>query len=471
MLPVTENYVVWPAVIPADTETEMTFMPAERAFIMNDGAEYSVTIISVNDDETDYYHPSRSTRLNCTARGGALKFTYAFPGEQEHILILEKDGVKLQETTVYSLGADIYGLRPMRGDLHSHSYRSDGQRDPAALAGHYREQGYDFFALTDHNRFYPGGEIDEAYEDTGTGFTRITGEEVHAPGSVIHIVHVGGSRSVADEYVHDREGYERAIAQYEANVPEHVPEAFRGRYARAQWATDRIHAAGGLAIFPHPFWKPGRSRIHNVRDDYAVLLLKSGMFDAFELVGGMQQPDVNRAVAMWADVRAEGYVIPVVGSSDVHGLDRARTFPHRFTIVFAVSAATRDIMQAVKAGMCVAVEADGDGYERQYRAYGSYRLVCYAQFLLSRYFPAQQRICEGEGVAMRAYAMEQADAELIRLHAKLAEDHRARFFGQTPPAALSEKMTGFEEKWRGVHLEGPLTKGSSVDAPPVTRQI
>ena len=71
----------------------------------------------------------------------------------------------LQKFNVFSVGEDLYGLTPLKGDLHSHSYRSDGKRDPADLAGHFREQGYDFLALTDHNRYYPGGEIDDVFKD------------------------------------------------------------------------------------------------------------------------------------------------------------------------------------------------------------------------------------------------------------------------------------------------------------------
>ena len=37
-----------------------------------------------------------------------------------------------------------------RGNLHSHSTRSDGHLTPEALCAFYREAGYDFLAVTDH---------------------------------------------------------------------------------------------------------------------------------------------------------------------------------------------------------------------------------------------------------------------------------------------------------------------------------
>ena len=470
MLPTPQNYAVWPAIVPADETVELVIAPTEKAFLLMEGEEYNLTVISADIDEISYYEPTTHRKMTAIAHDGVLRFSYAFPGEMEHLIILEKDEKKLQDLYIYSLEKDLYALTPLKGDLHAHSFRSDGKRDPAALAGHFREQGYDFFALTDHNRFYPGGEIDETFSGVKTGLFRVTGEEVHTPGSVVHIVHVGGEKSVADQYVHDREGYGRAIEEYMQKVPAEVPENFRARYAMAMWATDRIHEAGGLAIFPHPFWKPGKSKVHNVTYQYARMLLKSGMFDAYELMGGNTQPGNNRAVAMWAELREEGLRIPVVGSSDVHGIEKAGTFPHLFTICFAESSDNESVIAAVKSGNSVAVEAAGEEYGRHYRCYGSYRLVAYAQYLLKHYFPVRQRICQGEGAAMRAYAMDEASPALIELQAEQSENFRARFFGRKPPQLPTAAVRDFEAKWREIHLNGPITKGSSVD-PPVTRQI
>ena len=471
MLPTPKNYAIYPSVIPADREVEITIVPCEKAFLLVEGEEYDIGITHVGADEP-FYHKSQTRRfLKATAHGGVLRFTYTFPGEMEHLIFLSRGEIKMQEFNIYSLKEDLYRLRPLRGDFHSHSYRSDGKRDPAALAGHFREQGYDFFALTDHNRYFPGGEIDETYAGVKMGLTRVYGEEVHAPGSVVHIVHVGGKSGVADLYVHDREGYEAAIAEYMTRVPAHVPEEFRLRYACCMWVTDRIHEAGGLAIFAHPYWVPGGSRMVNVTTEYATMLLQSGMFDAYELVGGMGQEGVNRSVALWSDLRAEGLKISVVGSSDVHGLEKAYTFPYYSTICFAEENENDSIISAIKAGNSVAVEMTNDEYARHYRCYGSLRLVTYAQFLLRTYFPAMTRIEQGEGVAMRAYAVGEADAQLIELQAQLADNFRKRFFGQMPPALPTPAMIAFEEKWREVQMNGPISKGSIVYTDKVSRQI
>src|SRR5215813_8805491 len=37
-----------------------------------------------------------------------------------------------------------------KGNLHTHSTRSDGKLSPEEVVAAYRERGYDFLALTDH---------------------------------------------------------------------------------------------------------------------------------------------------------------------------------------------------------------------------------------------------------------------------------------------------------------------------------
>lgn len=82
-----------------------------------------------------------------------------------------------------------------RGNLHTHSTGSDGGMTPEAVCAAYRQQGYDFLAVTDHYI----GALDYAITDTTafrTGdFTTLVGSELHAPalgnGTAWHIVAVG----------------------------------------------------------------------------------------------------------------------------------------------------------------------------------------------------------------------------------------------------------------------------------------
>ena len=154
MLPTPVSYTIWPSVIPADQEVTMTVTAAERAYLIPDGKQFSAIIIPVASDE-NYYHPKNHKRLDLVGEGGILEFCFTFEGEGEYIIKLLDGEKEVECFTLYSLYADLYERRALKGDLHSHSCRSDGTRDPAAQAGHYREEGYDFVALTDHNRYYP----------------------------------------------------------------------------------------------------------------------------------------------------------------------------------------------------------------------------------------------------------------------------------------------------------------------------
>lgn len=462
MLPTPENYRVYPSVLPVGEQTVLTLLAAELSYLPVEGEEYTLVIIAVDADE-NYYEPKQKTSLTLRAEDGVLRFSHIFPEEGMYRIRLMRGNTRLCDTAVYALASDLYSLVPLKGDLHTHSYRSDGVRDPAALAGHIREQGYDFFALTDHNRYYPGLEIDETYAGVKTGLLRIPGEEIHAPKSPVHIVHIGGEKSVASEYIHDRERYEAEVKEYEARVPADLPAEYAYRYARAMWATDKIHEAGGIAIFPHPYWHPAGNTV-NVPAQLARILLSSGMFDAFELMGAAGQAGRNRQLALWQELREAGVRIPPVGSSDVHSIKGAESFPHIFTLLFAESKTREGVLSAVRAGRSVAVEATGVEYERTYRAYGSLRLVSYAQFLLRYFYPNATRIAAGEGVLLRAYAIGECDSAAVEAVALQAENYRARFFGKMAPVLPTAEMLDAVSRWRDRQRnEGPLTMGSLID--------
>ena len=471
MLPETKNYSIYPTVVPADKKTRVYIVPNERAFLLFEDEEYTVTLIPLNADVPERKDPAHHTVLKTTAKGGVITFEHTFPSEQQHTVLLAKGEKTIAKFAMYSLYEDLYALTPMRGDLHVHSYRSDGAHDPSAQLGNYREQGYDFTTLSDHNRYYPGGEIDETYAGVKLGITHIQGEELHVPGTPVHIVGVGAESSVAEKYIENSEEYQKEMAEYKASVPANIPEAYRERYAMAKWVADSVHKAGGIAIFPHPFWCPGDSKAYNVCDELSEIFIRDGFFDAYELIGGMTQPQNNRSVNFWCEMRAKGYNIPVVGSSDVHQITKSAEFPHRFTICFSKSASEADILGAVKSGLSLAVEAEGYEYNRSYRCYGSFRLASYGTFLLTHYFPLLQRICQGEGIAMRNYAMGLVNKEIIELQVEQTESFKDRFFGKSAPVLPSAEIIEFENRWRERHLQSPVTCGSLIYSDKVSRQI
>ncbi|MFH9871556.1 CehA/McbA family metallohydrolase [Streptomyces lydicus] len=82
-----------------------------------------------------------------------------------------------------------------RGNLHTHSNRSDGALSPEETVRYYREAGYDFLAVTDHFRAEYGFPLTDTRPLRVPGFTTLLGAELHAPrteaGPKWHIVAVG----------------------------------------------------------------------------------------------------------------------------------------------------------------------------------------------------------------------------------------------------------------------------------------
>jgi hypothetical protein len=85
--------------------------------------------------------------------------------------------------------------RFFRGNIHTHSTRSDGALPPEEVARRYRDSGYDFLCLSDH--FVPkyGFPIVNTSAYRTNTFTTILGAEIHAPanshGEVWHILAAG----------------------------------------------------------------------------------------------------------------------------------------------------------------------------------------------------------------------------------------------------------------------------------------
>lgn len=82
-----------------------------------------------------------------------------------------------------------------RGNIHTHSSRSDGALQPEAVCGWYRDAGYDFIALTDHFMKQYSFPLVDTKPFRTNRFTTIIGAELHALGNshreLWHILAVG----------------------------------------------------------------------------------------------------------------------------------------------------------------------------------------------------------------------------------------------------------------------------------------
>ena len=136
-------------------------------------------------------------------------------------------------TDLFSAPGQFY-----RGNLHTHSTRSDGVLEPAEVCRRYKAEGYDFIALTDHMI----GRYDYPITDT-TGyrddnFTTILGAEIHSGamenGELWHILAVGLPQDFTPPHAPDF----RPLADQESG-----PEL-----------AQRAREAGAFVAVAHPEW-------------------------------------------------------------------------------------------------------------------------------------------------------------------------------------------------------------------------
>jgi hypothetical protein len=348
--------------------------------------------------------------------------------EQEYTLLIGNGERPLAETRLYALDDDLFTRRPYKGDLHIHSYRSDGKEAPAYVAGAGRRTGLDFMAITDHRQYEPSLEAIRAFADAPIDLRLYPGEEVHPPGNPIHIINFGGNFSVNALFADA--AYRREVQAIADALGDFPPDMDRYTYASCVWSFDKIRAGGGLAVFCHPYWY-SRHR-YDAPEALTTLLFDRQPYDALELIGGYHPFEFESnllQVARYHEERARGKTIPIVGVSDAHGCETGELFGWYYTLVFAPSPELADLVQNVKALYSVAVEALPG---QTPRAHGPFRLVKYAQFLLREVLPLHDALCAEEGRLMLAYSAGDANAlDLLR-----------QYQGRT--AALYEHLWGSE---------------------------
>jgi len=76
----------------------------------------------------------------------------------------------------------------LRGNLHTHSTRSDGSLSPQAMIDDYAKRGYDFLSMSDHDVYSDPNEFN------ARGMILIGGNEVTGNGP--HILHVNASSKI-----------------------------------------------------------------------------------------------------------------------------------------------------------------------------------------------------------------------------------------------------------------------------------
>lgn len=411
------DYDIFPKVFLGDREQTVTLQPLGVRTAFTQGKTYTLLLQQVNQGIAAPW-PERGGRLTLTAtprEDGCLSFTAYFQGEGEYRIEVQDQGRVLAVLSVYTLGEDMAGRIPQRGDLHLHTCYSDGHDDPVNVVASYRGHGYDFMVISDHHRYYPSLEAIRRYGEI-SDVCILPGEEIHLPLNEVHYVNFGGSYSinalVAGGPNEERAGEDLLWRSLDGEAPEPMSqEAFltmirerstriplpheseRLSYAVLEWIFEHMKRNGGLGIFPHPYWL---CPLMQLPEEYTEFVYRQMPFHAFEVLGGENYfPHNGFQTALYYDMRAKGIDPPVVGSTDSHNAsaENNRNALICSTIVFAKENTREGLVSAIKDKFSVAV----DSISPEYRLVGDFRWIRYGAFLMEHYFPLHDRACHAEG--------------------------------------------------------------------------
>jgi hypothetical protein len=394
----TIHFDVWPKIVPAGQIAAINIRPLYEHCSFRDRAGLAVQCVrddgGLGDGRIAGWAQFDTVAFEHVE--GSLVVNHLFDGEHEFAFrVVDKVGDQekvLGVFRVYALAPDLFRLRPFKGDFHIHSNRSDGLEAPTYVAASGRLIGLDFMALTDHHQYQPSLEVMAAMRALPTDLRCYPGEEVHPPGSPVHMVNFGARFSVNALFAEGtpyRQEVDAAAAALSG-----ISAARRYEVASSEWCFEKIREGGGIGIYCHPYWQPFER--YYVCAEVNDALIQRQRFDALEIIGGFyryQQESNALAIAHYQEARAEGKRIPVVGVSDAHGCDRD-LFGWYYTVVFAPSVEFNDLADGIRDLRSVAVEAVPGEFPR---VVGPFRLVKFAYFLLRDFYPLHDRLCAAEG--------------------------------------------------------------------------
>lgn len=183
------------------------------------------------------------------------------------------------------------------GNLHCHSTNSDGDSPPTEVARFYRDRGFSFVGITDHNR--RTGPEDCLGLDQGFAVLGACEYSASADGRPLHINGIGATATHAP-----------------AEAPASAVDVL-------QHGIDGFRAQGAFTILNHPNWQWGfgRAELLGVRGAHAIELW-NGANDSDNL-GDAQHESTE---SLWDAALTAGRRLWAVASDDCHHFGPKRSF-------------------------------------------------------------------------------------------------------------------------------------------------
>ena len=197
-----------------------------------------------------------------------------------------------------------------KGSLHIHSTASDGRLTPEEVLDWYRQHGYHFVALTDHN-------VSSQAQSLGQDWITLAGIEVDGWDPVAGLYHLVGL----------------GMGPF---VPSPEPAA------SMQAAVTHLRQAGAMVCLAHPYWSGQRS---------ADLIDLEGCFALEVYNGGCEVDDAKGfSHVHWDDLLAAGRRLWGVAVDDAHWRLGDRDAGLGWVWVKAASLTQRAVLDALQQG-------------------------------------------------------------------------------------------------------------------------
>ncbi len=207
----------------------------------------------------------------------------------------------------------------LKGNLHTHTTRSDGALSPEETIQIYEDKGFDFLALTDHRLYnrqpapqgsrlllLPGMELDATVPDT--------------PVHCLHLVSIGSDT-------------QNAFQQDQTFRSERVTQL-----SDAQHWIDEILAANNLPIVCHPEWSGmGYSEVSALQRFSLMEIWNSGC--ALDCM-------LDRNAAYWDELLNDGRIVYGVATDDCHAVSHMGVG----AVYVRAERTTESIVEALKNG-------------------------------------------------------------------------------------------------------------------------
>lgn len=234
--------------------------------------------------------------------------------------------VSCREKPVFE-GDGFSGGRWFKGNTHTHTTMSDGDSPPEVVAQWYKDHGYQFLVLSDHNVFTDPATLSKLVDSK---FLLIPGEELTS-GFLTKPVHVNG-----------------------LNIPEKIdPKVDVSLIGTIQKNVDAVRAANGVPHINHPNfkWAISQNDLMQVNND-KLLEIYNG-HPGVNNFGGGGWPSMEQ---VWDHLLSNGKQIYGIAVDDAHHFKEefapGRSNPGRgWVVVRAKNLAAREIVENLEKGL------------------------------------------------------------------------------------------------------------------------